>query len=280
MTREDVIPRWFSRLLAEVEPRIHEFRIHGVPQYTSKTPQFVAKRVCEKCNSGWMSTIQSDAKPIFTRIWQQGRGVLATSDQEILVRWAFMSTLTAQLAARPRECRIPRGIFEEFRRTQQIPSVTFGLITSVNLYDVTSGFHFRDTVTRKRRNDLTIVAGSETRDGYQAIVQLGSIAIQLSGQLSYDINSEPDDFRWSVPREIMKRSAIIWPPKGPVYLPTPHGYAQSELVSWMFDSTGAPVPGKHGDKEPADVLAQRLWSHRQETVTVVRQRSSPEASSS
>jgi hypothetical protein len=72
LTHEHVVQRWLIAHLAlppddlmahavadsRTGELTHQLRVHS-------THNFVEGRVCEDCNCGWMSTLESEAKPIF-----------------------------------------------------------------------------------------------------------------------------------------------------------------------------------------------------------------------
>ncbi len=54
------------------------------------------KIVCSDCNNGWMSKIESDAKPILTDLMLE-KAIIMDRDQQLLVaKWAFLKTIIAE----------------------------------------------------------------------------------------------------------------------------------------------------------------------------------------
>ena len=59
-------------------------------------PHLAVKCVCGACNNGWMSQLQSGAKPIIERLWDQAEVTLDLYDCKSLSLWAVMTSMTLQ----------------------------------------------------------------------------------------------------------------------------------------------------------------------------------------
>jgi hypothetical protein len=55
-----------------------------------------AKCVCAKCNNGWMSDLQSRAKPIVLALAQGQSVTLSSADQKLLCAWIAMGTINSE----------------------------------------------------------------------------------------------------------------------------------------------------------------------------------------
>jgi hypothetical protein len=66
--REHLLPQWLQRILPSEEPVVHFRETGGIeaPQWERKPFREKAKFVCKTCNQGWMSELESEAKPILT----------------------------------------------------------------------------------------------------------------------------------------------------------------------------------------------------------------------
>ena len=69
----------------------------------------VARQVCEKrCNSGWMSRLESRVKPFLTHmISAQQKTLLSVADQRALAAWATKTTMTQALTTPGRHIKLP-----------------------------------------------------------------------------------------------------------------------------------------------------------------------------
>jgi hypothetical protein len=97
-----VVPQW---LLEHLELPGDDQTFHAVAdsrtgevvaQRTHSSFTFVDGRVCEKCNNGWMSRLEADAKPILVSLMDglRVRSELATGERGILGKWTAKTLLT------------------------------------------------------------------------------------------------------------------------------------------------------------------------------------------
>jgi hypothetical protein len=95
-TREHLWPDWLRR-----EVQIREAFAHRIEQETDgvetrdisfTTPPFnqVVKAMCGRCNGGWMSNIEANAKPILRDLIYANGRTLEPDEQRKLASWAFL----------------------------------------------------------------------------------------------------------------------------------------------------------------------------------------------
>lgn len=114
LTREHVFPRWMGETLSRDPRRLQSpykferWNLDGDEppsnrsEWVSKSPlDFVAKCVCKTCNSGWMSDIETAAKPIVVPMIEGHSVELDATSQSILGAWACMKTVLSGYAYRP-----------------------------------------------------------------------------------------------------------------------------------------------------------------------------------
>lgn len=104
--REHVFPRWILRAL-EITNEVSSFSevvkevVQGKgltfrtdPKRTMNYDNYVSRFVCDDCNGGWMSQLESDIKPILLPLIH-GSGSLADlseDDKNLISRWAIKTT--------------------------------------------------------------------------------------------------------------------------------------------------------------------------------------------
>ena len=92
LTLEHVFPSWISSVLMPAESVVHIHRLEGevVRAHTSAKMDATVKRVCERCNNGWMHELEEAARPVLTPLIRktQPRG-LAPIEQEVISTWAI-----------------------------------------------------------------------------------------------------------------------------------------------------------------------------------------------
>ncbi|KAA1426605.1 hypothetical protein [Nocardioides antri] len=90
-SREHIFPRWLTGELGvrdeEVTPMHVRLEAPNADHVMTKRPLagFVATRICQECNNGWMSELETTARPVLTESPRKGR--LTRAEAEILARW-------------------------------------------------------------------------------------------------------------------------------------------------------------------------------------------------
>jgi hypothetical protein len=94
-TREHAIPRWLRKPLAD-EPRWEGgtwLRSSSPPDRSRalwrRRTDAVLRRVCERCNSGWMSRLESDARPLLLPLIAGETIRITNASRTVLLRWAL-----------------------------------------------------------------------------------------------------------------------------------------------------------------------------------------------
>lgn len=95
LTREHVIPRWLRGPLRDtVRWEIGawyrtEFELERTPAIQRRQTDQILRRVCGPCNSGWMSDLEVEVRPLLEPLIAGEVLVVSASDQELLRRWAL-----------------------------------------------------------------------------------------------------------------------------------------------------------------------------------------------
>jgi hypothetical protein len=122
-SREDVWPCWMtSRFVGPgtiEQERGPELRM---TTWRVNRPELVVRRVCTRCNNGWMSQLQNRGKPVIERLWEQDEVTLDLDDCKALSLWAVMTSMVLQTLDEQ-----DGWLFSEYDRTlmwhtQRIPS--------------------------------------------------------------------------------------------------------------------------------------------------------------
>lgn len=95
MSREHVLPHWLSLAGSDAGQYILE---RGPKTIRTPLIELVTKRVCEDCNTGWMSRIEAGAKAVLEPILDASAAVITETDRWIVARWFTKTIMTAQLA--------------------------------------------------------------------------------------------------------------------------------------------------------------------------------------
>ena len=96
-SREEFWPCWMtSRFVAPgtmEQERGPELRMTTWPV---NRPELVVRRVCKKCNNGWMGQLQDRGKPVIERLWDEDQVTLDLDDCKALSLWAVMTSMVLQ----------------------------------------------------------------------------------------------------------------------------------------------------------------------------------------
>lgn len=130
---EHVVPEWVGPFLRDVMKEGGRGRVThtwrpgsrsstGPREFTTDSPQLVASAVCNGCNTGWMSDLEVQTKPILSRLIMGQRATLTVDEQEVLATWAVKTALTFQLARSAPDRDIdPARVLPELRRRGRPP---------------------------------------------------------------------------------------------------------------------------------------------------------------
>lgn len=125
LTQEHVWPAWISGVLpdglryrvarTQTNPRTEETQRIG-RDWSGEALDLKVKRVCGSCNSGWMSRLEDDAKPLLTPLILGEHAATTADERGVLATWALLRIIMAEYTD-PRQIAVPeahrRWIFKE-----------------------------------------------------------------------------------------------------------------------------------------------------------------------
>ncbi len=125
ITKEHVFPDWLNQLFDSSIKGINEsVTLDGrvVYRYESKLFSRTINDVCETCNSGWMSNLENEVKPILTKMLRSKNIVLDKVKQRRLATWAYktMLVMNYQNPPPPEQQIIPESAYSDFYETKTI----------------------------------------------------------------------------------------------------------------------------------------------------------------
>ena len=88
--REHVWPRW---ILERKDLGAFRLKIANVPEKILNNVELTVKTVCQSCNNGWMSTLEAEAMPILTEMFDDKTVVLNQEQQQIIARWLMKTSM-------------------------------------------------------------------------------------------------------------------------------------------------------------------------------------------
>jgi hypothetical protein len=125
VTLEHTFPRWTVPLIKTVgdvasSARVshHEEHVHSV--WGTETIDLKARKVCESCNTGWMSTLERDVGPILSpMITSTDPRTLTEEEALLLAMWVTKTALTCSLAYPETDHPTPPMYYDELYRERR-----------------------------------------------------------------------------------------------------------------------------------------------------------------
>ena len=138
--REHVIPQWLIDYLDVTEEDLFQGiaqNEHGVlhKKPTQVTQSFVEGRVCRQCNSGWMSDLENQARPVLMDLMTGQRTLHALGAEErlLLGRWTAKTAFILSNAA-PIQAPVPENHPPTLRESSETLPVGVGVFANQHEY--------------------------------------------------------------------------------------------------------------------------------------------------
>lgn len=213
-TEEHSIPSWVEDCLpGDGGTFTHERSAGGT--WTTAELSFTVARVCEPCNTGWMSRLEDRAKPLLCdviegaherrnpRKWNQ-------REQRIVATWMFKTAITCDISTGGGS-RIPAE-HARFLFKKHHPPGRARIWTCAHAVEVL-GDNEQARFGNVWPYHLTFhLADGSTRDGYSVTVSIGYLAFQVVGYLGRE-HLNPQG-RQAIPSAAFEIQ--IWPSAQPV----------------------------------------------------------------
>ena len=192
LTREHVYPNWLSKLFSTKLKVTSEVSGDSIKRtWQSNIFQDKIKLVCGECNSGWMSTIESEVKGLLTSLAFTHDGhTLIQEDQRKLSLWVQKTVLVINKATGG-DFDIPIGFYEKLYKSQSQPisnmMVTMGwrMLAKGTKDEPLATFEIKQ-VSRAIPNDKKSAAAiklqvAEGKLIWAATLGLGNVVFQIVG---------------------------------------------------------------------------------------------------
>lgn len=115
-TREHIFARWYRDNVRH--NKIKLFTSDGTTDTLHRQPaleSFVNSAVCARCNSGWMSSLETQVEPIFEKLKNDEDAQLSPQEVEALARWTGKTAIVTGYVI------LERMIVPEFIRRTFLP---------------------------------------------------------------------------------------------------------------------------------------------------------------
>jgi hypothetical protein len=196
-SREDIWPQWLTKRfsLSEASRMEAERGGHKLGTWQTKTPKLLpAKCVCGNCNSGWMSKLENEMKPIVDSILDEQFQVFGVSSQAVIAVWAIKTAMALEVLYPEREFFYSENERQNMRAVSAIPERTsIWIAKCVNQPNIYSA-----------GKDLRTAPGGNEIKAYVTTMAFGCLALQVVSirtpanlpkeiQVTYDIREGPWD---------------------------------------------------------------------------------------
>lgn len=129
-SKEHIWPEWMHELLPKQgdgnnisEVNTFRWKEQAGAKRTERQGHLSAKKlrvVCQRCNNGWMSQLESEAKPILTQILKDEQFDICSQKQNILALWITLKSIIGEHAEQDTHVT-PINDRDLFRTQQVIP---------------------------------------------------------------------------------------------------------------------------------------------------------------
>jgi hypothetical protein len=181
-TKEHVWPRWIRQELPDIMDTNYTFQRGNDPPRVWKGPaaSVTVRAVCAACNNGWMSKLETAAKPLLVRMIRGQRTPLDQPAQRTLAAWALKQAMMLDLlnpgSNQPGDTVISDSHYEHLRVHGEPPATTFVWITA------TDGKHQADTYYNGHAIELHLDPLDRPNEiAYVATFAIRHVAFQVLG---------------------------------------------------------------------------------------------------
>lgn len=172
-TLEDIWPQWLTKQfpLSDISFMQAELGGRNLGKWRNKTPKLLQARcMCEKCNGGWMSKLEGQAKPIIKAILDNHVKTVDVSSQAIIAVWAVKTAMTLEAVKLQNKWFYTNDERRGLRILSAIPEGTFVWIAKcVNQPNIYSA-----------AKDLLTAPGQDEIRTYVTTMAFGSLAFQVA----------------------------------------------------------------------------------------------------
>lgn len=218
-TKEDIFPKWIHRYLGQ-KPTISVRRdaTTGTGQQVFRTLSYIAtaRRVCSRCNNGWMSDLEEEASDLLKPMFDERITIhLAGGDgQHLVARWAMKTALMLQFTHQ-QQC-IPLAVYKEFFKSGLPPKKVVIYVAHHLMQNMPNGAYSLNWDVGINRADGSVDLQGEM---YGITFFIKNVVAQGVGYLlktAFDPNVEFDQtFQPYVQLLWPPGRGVIWPPGTP-----------------------------------------------------------------
>jgi hypothetical protein len=222
-SREHVWPKW---ILERKDLGAFRLKIANGPEKVLNNVELKVKTVCQPCNNGWMSTLEAEAIPIMSDMFDDKAISLDQEQQQIPVRW-LMKTAMVYDSLKGRNA--PNVFYTKdecvaFRQSFQIPQPTMMWIGRFDeVHRDMSGLDFSREVEGGKLKGTVLTLTNE-----HFVAQVLSLHPPQTPTDATHIGVEQKPGEWDLALTQIwppEQETVNWPPPGSFTNGGPSGYA-------------------------------------------------------
>lgn len=211
-TREHAFPRWLDEFIPGIQDdKTFTATVNSgetgevLRSWKSQKLNFRAKRVCGDCNNGWMSRLETAAKPALASILNGHRREYFRGGQNVMAGWAIKTALALELVNRDDYPPIPPQHFRDITETEGKPGgrtqVFFG------------AFKYRNRLGHQVRRLMLNEGEDDESSAYLSTFHVGCVLFQVF------FHDHPEHIELERASGTDQWVTQIWPYQGPAKWP-------------------------------------------------------------
>jgi hypothetical protein len=207
MRREHVWPKWLEDVIPKYSPQTHHLVADPDTPLTrqgtsKKRVTLTVNRVCEACNSGWMSDLETAARRIMVRPVEGRPSILDPVAQRTMATWAVKTAMAWSLCYGG-SYPVPTEHYRWMRDNVEPPPNTMVLVAGYGgrRYNHLGVWKALEVVPKGHEP-------SEHANGYVATISAGHLVLQVLG------TTFPLPERGQLGPGLRLVAAYLWPPLG------------------------------------------------------------------
>ncbi len=121
-SKEDALPRWITNQFKGTRPsEAHLERCGKEHSWPDLAPELLVRWVCRQCNNGWMSQLESQAKPFLQPLLMGEHCFLDMSGQATIALWSMKTAMVLEALDEPEQRAYTQIERERLRTMSAIP---------------------------------------------------------------------------------------------------------------------------------------------------------------
>ncbi len=200
---EDVWPHWITDQFKSSKPCKAQLERHRVNVWHVRQPELKVRFICQSCNSGWMSALESQTKNYLQPLLMGGNGILDIPGQTTISLWSLKTAMVLEALDTPQQrfyCQQEREYLMSLSAIPWRTSVWLAKSVDWSLFLSTKNRHMGESSNNISGASITIVLA-------HIAIQVLTIRVPPSVGPSTTVTTNVRRGPWD------RATVQIWPPK-------------------------------------------------------------------